>query len=88
MGSVDTKDSRGGAVGDVDGSGQGFTPEGEWHLGSEEETSCHLHKSPVLPLCHSILFRSVGNSRLMLNPLGGEILLESLGDVLPPIVGT
>ena len=48
------------------------------------QTSCHLHESSILPLCHTILLRSIGYSILSFN----TILLTKLNIIRRSILST
>jgi hypothetical protein len=45
-----------------------FGPKVVWRLELHQHGSCHIHKSPVLPLSNSILLRGICSGILMFDP--------------------
>src|ERR1041384_7146346 len=54
----------------------GFGPKLVWRLVLIKHCPCHLNKSPILPLCNTILLRSIGRGILMLDPLITQELIH------------
>src|SRR3954469_298159 len=56
----------------------GFVPNLVWRLVLIKHCPCHLNKSPILPLCNTILLRSIGRGILMFDPLITQELIHCI----------
>ena len=66
----------------------GFGPKIIWRFKLRNHSSYRIHKSPVPPLCYTILLRGVRGGILMLDPLTTKKFLKSvileLGAIVTP----